>query len=151
MLPQCDNDTVDLPTGHIYKITDNETNRVYIGSSYNIDKRLHNHINRDKTSALVWFNINNYTIEIIDTISYISIIELKMLEQEYIDNIPLDLRLNKNRAYVSPKDKYKMYEQTRSPNSKNCILSRLIAKRKNRVKSYYKKKYGTVPYTESCN
>lgn len=100
--------------GLIYKITDIETNEVYIGSTIRTIKvRINQHRAQKNCMAHDMVVRDNYRVRILEEIDFGNIIEeqLKKCEQKYMDKT--DNLINKNRAFGSGNDKeyYRKYYQ----------------------------------------
>lgn len=87
------NDTFEKING-IYKISNNKTNLVYIGSSNNLQRRLHRHFyelshnihkNYEIQNDFNSFGIDSFSVEILITFKEISIQELREYERHYIE------------------------------------------------------------------
>ena len=100
--------------GLIYKLTDNETKEVYIGSTIrSIKQRINQHRGQKGCMAHAIVVRDNYRIRILEEIDFGSIVEdqLKKCEQKHMENT--DKLINKHRAFGSGNDKqyYKNYYQ----------------------------------------
>lgn len=120
--------------GIVYKITDNETDKIYIGSTRWYQQRICTHFNFkygncSLTKLIKERGKNNFSIEIIKEVIYTDKTELRKEEQNEIEKIPKENIINTNRAYIDPKEMHKIYESLRSPNSENCVQYKLELKR----------------------
>ena len=100
--------------GLIYKLTDMETNEVYIGSTIRTMKvRLNQHRTQKGCMAHDIVVRDNYRVRILEEIDFGNIIEdeLKKCEQKHMDNT--DKIINKHRALGGGNDReyYKNYYQ----------------------------------------
>ena len=100
--------------GLVYKITDNETNEVYIGSTIRtIKARINQHRSQKDCRAHSIIIRDNYRVKILEEIDFGNIVddELKKCEQKHMDKH--DNLINKNRAFGTGNDKeyYKNYYQ----------------------------------------
>jgi hypothetical protein len=100
--------------GLIYKITDNETNEVYIGSTIRtIKARINQHRGQKECRAHSIIIRDNYRVKILEEIDIDNIIDnkLKKCEQKHMDKC--HNLINKNRAFGSGNDKeyYQNYYQ----------------------------------------
>jgi hypothetical protein len=100
--------------GLVYKITDIETNEVYIGSTIRtIKARIHQHRGQKCCRAHDMVVRDNYRVNILEEIDFGNIVddELKKCEQKHMDKH--DNLINKNRAFGTGNDKeyYKNYYQ----------------------------------------
>lgn len=119
--------------GTVYKLTLHD-DRTYIGSTrQKLMKRINNHQYKDSVIGL----------EVLETILNPTKIDLRKLEQYYINNNDC---INYNKAFTT--NAQKEYEKKRSINSDTCDMEKVIKKRINR-KNYYAKKKNDPNWIES--
>ena len=69
-----------MKIGYIYKLFDNE--KFYIGSTRNLTLRMRRHKRPDGNTNI---NFSNCKLEVLETVSYENIKELRQVEQNYLD------------------------------------------------------------------
>lgn len=133
--------------GKVYKIEDNETGEIYIGSTFqNIYKRLSGHRNDCKSYDegkrkydLASGNIirrNNYSVEILQDIICENKDELLFLERQTIDKYG-DKCININRTPISTTEEKKIKQKEYIEKNKNKTVESIIAQRE--IKNIKKK------------
>jgi hypothetical protein len=92
-----------MRTGHIYKISSPNTDKVYVGSTFktNINERFKEHCNPNKyiTSSEV-FKLGGATIELLDTCECMSRTYLEVVEKQWIIKTPntVNIKLTKDHS-----------------------------------------------------
>ena len=135
----------------IYEIVCNITGDRYIGSTkQDIEKRIaHHKHDRNKKIACASKNIinrDNYNYSILEKINTTCKIELRQLEQKWIDTLP---NVNKVNAYLNEEQK-KNYKKIWYENNKEKILNKskdYYEINQDKIKAYqleYKKKIRTI-------
>lgn len=83
-----------MKIGYIYKLFDNE--KFYIGSTCNLTLRMRRHKQPQSNTN---FDFTNCKLQVVETVNYENIKELRLVEQNYLDKCKDNpLCCNKNRA-----------------------------------------------------
>ena len=112
----------DICTLSVYKIINSVDDYIYIGSTtqslkQRFQEHKNDHVNRPKGNIhnhMRNIGFDKFSIELITSIEMTTFDMIRDLEQSYIDKVPKELSLNKNRAYNSKeynKNYNKQYKQ----------------------------------------
>lgn len=91
----------------VYAFVNNQTNKVYIGSSFNLARRLHGHLNNLESNLLLQRAIAKYGLKGF-TLYIIEIVQPNESEDNYIEQVKVELLLLEQMYIDLFKDKYNL-------------------------------------------